>query len=68
MLIQWLDRALTFDMTAKLRARLLMLLAENQQKTGDSVKLNKASNQAFIVLRAGISGRSCKGAVTEYDS
>ena len=59
MLIQWLDRALTFDMTAQLRARLLMLLAENQQKTGDSVKAKQSLNQAFIVC-AGIPEEAVK--------
>ena len=59
MLIQWLDRALTFDMTAQLRARLLMLLAENQQKTGDSAKAKQSLNQAFIVC-AGIPEEAVK--------
>lgn len=59
MLIQWLDRALTFDITAQLRARLLMLLAENQQKTGDSAKAKQSLNQAFIVC-AGIPEEAVK--------
>lgn len=59
MLVQWLDRALTFDMTAQLRTRLLMLLAENQQKTGDSAKAKQSLNQAFIVS-AGIPEEAMK--------
>lgn len=59
MLIQWLERALTFDMTAQLRARLLMLLAENQQKVGDSAKAKQSLNQAFIVC-AGIQEEALK--------
>ena len=48
MLVQWLDRALTFDMTAQLRARLLVLLAENQQKTG-SFKIRGATRPLSFV-------------------
>lgn len=59
MLIQWLERALTLDMAAQLRARLLMLLAENQQKTGDSAKAKQSLNQAFIVC-AGIQEEALK--------
>ncbi len=59
LLMPWLERALTFDMTAQLRARLLMLLAENQQKTGDTAKAKQSLNQAFIVS-AGIQEEAVK--------
>ena len=36
-------------MAPQLRTRLLMLLAENLQKTGDTAKAKQSLNQAFIV-------------------
>lgn len=49
LVIGWLNRALGMDMAPQLRTRLLMLLAENLQKTGDTAKAKQSLNQAFIV-------------------
>ena len=37
------------DMAPLLRTRLLMLLSENLQKTGDTTKAKQSLNQAFLV-------------------
>ena len=47
--IRWLNRTLGMKMAPQLRTRLLMLLSENLQKTGDTTKAKQSLNQAFIV-------------------
>ena len=47
--IRWLNRTLGMNMAPQLRTRLLMLLSENLQKTGDTTKAKQSLNQAFIV-------------------
>ncbi|MDE5610733.1 MAG: thioredoxin, partial [Odoribacter sp.] len=49
LVIKWINNTLNMKMAPQLRTRLLMLLAENLQKTGDTTKAKQSLNQAFIV-------------------
>lgn len=49
LVIKWLNNTLNMKMAPQLRTRLLILLAENLQKTGDTAKAKQSLNQAFIV-------------------
>lgn len=45
----WISKALTFDMVASNRTRLLMMMGDCLKNTGDKAKAKQSYNQAFIV-------------------